>query len=237
MATANMLQTRALFLVLGVALHPEIMFVASRLHRLMRIVRILRQQGYPTVHGLCDALQVKERTIFNDLKELKEDLGVDVQFDKVRKGYFLRSDNTHLGFQPLSEENVYYLLAICRLASAHGAADLVAPLEEFLDHGMRRYLGYSNESASAIVRSEGDAVAIIDSKLFAQLCRACSSSKSVNIDAIIPGFDNDAEPLLLLGVVPEYIVVSSKAWRLVYRHAESRISREIELSHIRKCTP
>lgn len=52
------------------------------------IIRIVRRKGYPGVADLCRTLQVKGRTLFNDLKELKEDLGIDIQFDKTRRGYY-----------------------------------------------------------------------------------------------------------------------------------------------------
>ncbi len=143
--------------------------MASRLHRLIRIIRMLRMKGYPSVQRLCETLQVKERTVFNDLKELKEDLGVDVQFDKTRRGYFLQGEDIELGLDALSEETAYLLLAACQLISAHGARHMAEPLEELFAGEMKRCLGEVIANHKSILRAETNGATILHPDLFVSL--------------------------------------------------------------------
>lgn len=113
----------------------------SRLHRLLRIIRTVRRKGYPNVQELCDKLDIKERTLFNDLKELKDDMGVDIQFDRIRGGYYLETDDIELNIMSLSESNAVLLLTAIELLELHAGESASQPLREFFDAEMRHCFG------------------------------------------------------------------------------------------------
>ncbi len=202
--------------------------MASRLHRLIRIIRILRRKAYPNVQSLCQLLQVKERTIFNDLKELKEELGVEVLFDKSRKGYFLGTDDLELGFCALSEDTSFLLLAACKLFSLHCGKDLAEPLEELFAEEIRRCLSLSAESLQGLIKTEESSeengmpnMALDD---FLRICRACAGSKPLKIRLSDKGYgegNSCKDGHRILHVKPRQIVLGKEAWRIVFSDGNS----------------
>jgi predicted DNA-binding transcriptional regulator YafY len=119
--------------------------VPSRLHRLIRIIRIVKRKGFPGVQSLCLSLDIKERTLFNDLKELKDELGVNIQFDRIRGGYYLENDDIEeLNFVTLSESNAVLLLTAIELLDIHAGRSAAEPLRELFDAELRQCLGDDN---------------------------------------------------------------------------------------------
>ena len=58
----------------------------SRVHRLLRLITLMRSQRAPTVADLAEQMEVCKRTIFRDLNML-ELAGVPYYFDKQSAGY------------------------------------------------------------------------------------------------------------------------------------------------------
>ncbi len=210
--------------------------MASRLHRLIRIVRMLRMKGYPSVQRLCETLQVKERTIFNDLKELKEDLGVNLQFDKTRRGYFLQGDDIDLGLDSLSEETAYLLLVACQLISVHGGKELAGPLEELFAGEIRRCLKNTSADLKDIVKAEAASATNFPPNLLVQLCRACCSSKPVKVHVQQSSDDDTNNNSKILDIVPHYIILSATQWRVAYKNGDGAMMHELDLSSIEALT-
>ena len=123
----------------------------SRLHRLIRIIRIVRRKGFPGVQDLCFALKVKERTLFNDLKELKDELGVHVQFDKVRRGYWIEKDDLELTFFSLSADTALHLLVAIELLEVYSGAESAECLRKLFAYELRACLG---DDKLTLARSE-----------------------------------------------------------------------------------
>jgi predicted DNA-binding transcriptional regulator YafY len=95
--------------------------MASRLERLVSIDAYIRAGNYPSVQKLCEMFEVQPRTIYQDLRELREMFGLDIQFDRQRNGYYNAEPAKQL--PPLAmtyEEALLITLAIEMLASTFG---------------------------------------------------------------------------------------------------------------------
>ena len=60
----------------------------TRLERLIAIDCEIRSGRFPNVADLCQLFSVKPRTVYDDIKVLRERLGFDIRFDRLRNGYF-----------------------------------------------------------------------------------------------------------------------------------------------------
>lgn len=60
----------------------------SRLERLILLDQELRRAYYPSVERLCNLFEVQPRTLYQDIKDLREKLGLDIRFDRARGGYY-----------------------------------------------------------------------------------------------------------------------------------------------------
>lgn len=95
--------------------------MASRLERLVSIDAYIRSGRYPSVPKLCRMFEVQPRTIYQDLRELREMFDLDIRYDRQRNGYYNATPSKQL--PPLAmtyEEALLITLAIEMLASSFG---------------------------------------------------------------------------------------------------------------------
>jgi predicted DNA-binding transcriptional regulator YafY len=114
--------------------------MSCRLHRLLKMIGLLKQQLYPGIEQLCQLLDVRPRTVFADIKELKEVLGVKVEFDRVRRGYYLEGIDWDICFWGLDAETALWLLIGCELVGAACGKESSAKLTQLFCIETRRVL-------------------------------------------------------------------------------------------------
>lgn len=84
----------------------------SDLHRLLRIITLLQSGRAYDHHSLGNALNVHQRTLFRDLRKIRE-VGIDVTFDR-KKGRFEIAGHCLLQPLQLDGEEAMALAALCR---------------------------------------------------------------------------------------------------------------------------
>ena len=57
----------------------------TRLERLLGIEEEIRSGRCPSLDSLCQLFSVKPRTIYEDIRILRERLGLKIQFDRAKK--------------------------------------------------------------------------------------------------------------------------------------------------------
>ncbi len=84
--------------------------MSSRLERLILLDQELRRGLYPSVERLCRLLEVQPRTLFQDLKDLRERLGLDIVFDRTRGGYYNASPEKTLPTFSLTDQELFSVI-------------------------------------------------------------------------------------------------------------------------------
>jgi predicted DNA-binding transcriptional regulator YafY len=77
----------------------------TRLERLVAIEERISNQKYPSMRALCQAFSVKPRTIYADIRLLRERFGIDIRFDRFRNGYFNASPGKRIPIGDLVEDD------------------------------------------------------------------------------------------------------------------------------------
>lgn len=209
--------------------------MASRLHRLIRIIRFVGGGGFPSVHDLCRTLQVKERTFFGDLKELKEDLGVDIQFDRTRRGYYLASEDSVLTFSTMNEDTALLLLAAFDLLNCCGGETLAHSLLEVFRDEIRLCLREAlkeSESMPNIVVQNCAMPRKLKKEIFVTLCKACTKSEPITLITNAAGTEPER-----LQIVPRHLMFSTLKWRVVYQRVRDNSMGELKLDAIEQIEP
>ncbi|MBX9685701.1 MAG: hypothetical protein K2X27_03305, partial [Candidatus Obscuribacterales bacterium] len=210
--------------------------MSSRLHRLIRLVRIVRGKSYPDVKDLCRILEIKERTLFGDLRELKDDLGVEIRYDRCRRGYILENHDGSLSFTSLTEETAFLLLAAFDLLDCSGGEGLASPLREAFEDEIELCLKAirNGRVPDQILKHECKPTEKIRSDIFIRLCLACSKSEPVTInigDIRLPGKRKRRNGDF--SIVPKQLVYSNHNWQLSYLDkVDSQTLRTLDLSSI-----
>ncbi|CAN5510983.1 hypothetical protein BH10CYA1_BH10CYA1_52890 [soil metagenome] len=95
----------------------------TRLERLLGIEDEITAGRYPSLENLCQIFSVKQRTVYDDIRILRERLGLDIQFDRARNGYFNANPKHRLPSFDLSpDEFVPLILGGELLCSSLGPA-------------------------------------------------------------------------------------------------------------------
>ncbi|GEM_PF-2772958 len=111
--------------------------MSSRLERLIRMEQQIRNGSYPNVETFCRMFGVKQRTIYEDIRALRQRLGLDIRFDRGRTGYFTPDPNSRLPAFELTQEELFAVGLACELMLKYNDAAFTpvvrSALEKILD--------------------------------------------------------------------------------------------------------
>ncbi|MBY0356728.1 MAG: hypothetical protein K2W82_01900 [Candidatus Obscuribacterales bacterium] len=106
--------------------------MASRLERLIGIEKIIRTGQFPSVSDLCGMFEIQPRTLFQDIKELRENIGCQIKFDRARQGYYSTNPQHALPAFSLTEDELFVLALAARLLSQTSDASIATQLQAAL---------------------------------------------------------------------------------------------------------
>lgn len=109
--------------------------LANRLHRVLRLIRCLDSGPRYNAGQLSREFQVSRRTIYRDIKLLREQ-GIPIKFDEQNDGYYLAEGCDLPINTPLARDE---LLALA-LAAHLGLDKLVSPMAASVREGLARLL-------------------------------------------------------------------------------------------------
>ena len=58
--------------------------MTSKLERLITMEDEIRRGRFPNVEKFCEMFEVQARTVYDDIRELKERCGLDIEFDRFK---------------------------------------------------------------------------------------------------------------------------------------------------------
>ncbi len=108
--------------------------MTQRITRVIRLLETLRAYGGVSITFLCERLGCSDRTVYRDLRLLKES-GVPVSRDPTVDGYRI-TDNRSLQQQELTERELASLL----LAAATSPLSRIAPIHKLIDRSLEKSL-------------------------------------------------------------------------------------------------
>ncbi len=122
----------------------------------------IRSERYPSVADLCRTYSIKTRTVYADINILRERLGLEIEFDRSKNGYFNASPESALPSFDLSAEE--YLLLICGCESL--SASLGTAIRPVLDGILEK------------IRERAPAGQLIDKSVVKELISCSAQGKS-----------------------------------------------------------
>jgi predicted DNA-binding transcriptional regulator YafY len=135
----------------------------------------IRAGLFPSVDELCRLFEIKPRTLYQDIRELKEKLGIDIRFNKARGGYYNAKPAKELPpFRLTSEE--YLLLVIGQQMLVHYGG----PSFDSLSSNALQKLIPERFGVSPRVVFE-DEPSPISLKMFLRLIEACRQNSSIEL--------------------------------------------------------
>lgn len=201
--------------------------MTSRLARLLALHSAIKKGDFPDVERLCRMLEVKPRTLFNDLRELKEKLGLDVKFDRSRNGYYFATPDRKMPSFALTEDELVILALAAHFFGKHTGSAVAQVLEsailkivEARSPNTEVNLG----AATQFLRLTKDSQPSMRPNHFIEVYKAFSRDGKIEVLHTT----NDATV-----VSPEFIHFDGQNWHLICRTEEEGNPLQFRLDEIK----
>jgi len=156
----------------------------TRLERLVAIEERISNNQYPNMRALCQAFDVKPRTIYADIRLLRERFGIDIRFDRFRNGYYNASPGKRIPIGDLVEDDYILMIAGCAILGAVFGGKMQSALQSVVSNlGKRLSFGVSNETEQLnhiVVRSKTPRTDL-DPRVMIQLGRALLQNRPIEL--------------------------------------------------------
>ncbi len=159
--------------------------MSSKLERMVKTAKIIADNSYPSIEFLCTVYEVSERTIYDDLRAIKEKLGLELIYDKDKKGYKFLSDAQKLPMFELTEGE-FFDLAIGNLLATHYSGSLLENDLSSIFHKIKDRLpdkiSLSVDELNKLLKVKPDPGVDFSDKTFKTIYNACKSNQAIELN-------------------------------------------------------
>ncbi len=156
----------------------------SRLDRLIAMEDEIRRGRYPTVEKFCEMFEVKPRTVYADIRELKERMGLELAFDRFKNGYYNKDPKKQLPTFELTDGEVFALTLGKEMLSQYSGTAFEPILRTALEKIYERLperVRVDIDDLRCMIRFNAGPVIQVSRKMVLELYQACEQNLSVDI--------------------------------------------------------
>ena len=157
----------------------------TRLERLVAIKKEIDRGRYPTVQRLCEMFEIQPRTLHEDLRMMRDMMGLEIKHDRIRNGYYNADPSQQLPTFDLTVGEVFALTLAKEMLSEYTGTPFQAILQDALEKIQQRL-------PEKVLIEVGDVEGAVFSgrvpaspfskKMFLDLYHACANNQKVKID-------------------------------------------------------
>jgi len=198
----------------------------TRLERLVAIEERISNNQYPNMRALCQAFNVKPRTIYADIRLLRERFGIDIRFDRFRNGYYNANPGKRIPIGDLVENDYLLMIAGCAILGASFGNRMKSALQGVLSNlGKRLSFGVPDELNGIVVKSKMDQ-SDLDPDVMVQLGRALLQRRAIELQ-VQGGSSHMCAPCAL--------IEQGNSWYLLGYNLNNAAVEKHDLAKIDRC--
>lgn len=197
----------------------------TRLERIMAMDDEIRKGRYPNVQRFCEMFEVKKRTVLEDIKMMKESMGLEIEYDHFNRGYYNANPKKELPSFQLTEGEVFALtLGKEMLAQYTGTSfePILKSAIEKIKERLPNQIDVNLDDVRNVVRFNAGPVIPISRRLFLDLNHACEHKEPYMIEYYSASRDATSERT----VSPYRLLEYRSTWYLI---AFCHLRQEIRL--------
>lgn len=148
----------------------------GQLERLVKMADEINNGRCPDVEHFCREFEVQKRTVYADIRALKEQLGMEIEFDRFKGGYVNRKPDKTLPEFDLTTGEVFALTLGKEMLSQYTGTSFEPILQTAIEKICERLPGKVKVDAAdvrSIVKFNPGGVIPISRKMFLDLNKAC----------------------------------------------------------------
>ncbi len=156
----------------------------SRIERLLAMEEEIARGRYPSVEKLCDMFEVAQRTVYDDIRHLKERRGLEIEFDHFKKGYYNKNPNKKLPQFELTSGEVFALSLGKEMLSQYSGTSFEPVLRSGLEKIYERLserVKFDIDDLKCMIRFSSSSTIQISRKMMLELYKASEQCISVDI--------------------------------------------------------
>lgn len=205
--------------------------MSSRLERLLGMEHLIRKGAYPNVETLCQMFDVRPRSIYQDLRMLRQEAGLSIAFDRARNGYYIENPEKTLPAFELTQEELLSLALSMELFSGLTQQAFEPVLAGALDKIIERNKSKPELTLCGVqpfIRVIGMPAEAPARKVIIELFKACRQRRIVSIR-----YFAGADKREVSGTVqPRCLLFRGGAWHLIAFCQQIRVLRALPLECI-----
>lgn len=159
--------------------------MSLRLERLILLSEEFNRERYPDVQSLCQKYEIQPRTFYEDLRFIREFLGLDIKFQKSRGGYYNADPSKRLPSFELSQGEVFALTLGKEMLSQYVGTSFEPILRSAIEKIINRLpdrVKVNIDDIKCAVKFEPGAVIPVEKRALFELNRACEMQIQVEIN-------------------------------------------------------
>lgn len=209
--------------------------MTSRLARLIGIEKTIRTGSFPGVSDLCDMFEIQPRTLFQDIKELRQKLGCQIKFSRIRQGYYSDNPQHQLPSLSLTDEELFVLIMAAELLAQVSSSSITNTIQEAITKIVTKSglsIQQDLDSIKSVVHVTAPSLQEVSLSKLHSLYSACINSRLITIrtDSDQSGNEEEIiEPHYLLNATSRWFLVgfSRKTLRWRYQEIDAIVGYEI----------
>lgn len=199
--------------------------MTSKLERLIAMEDEIRRGRFPNVEKFCTMFEVQERTVYDDIRELKERCGLDIVFDRFKNGYYNKNPKQQLPKFELSSGELFAITLGNEMLSEYTGTSFEPILSSALEKIYERMPDRSEVDLGelrSMVNFNAGSVIHIRRKTFFEFNSACEKNLPIEIDY----FTASRGELTKRTIEPYRLLESRGTWYVV---AHCRMRNDLRL--------
>ncbi len=188
--------------------------MSTKLERVLAIDAEICRGRYPSVQDLCQKFEIAERTLHEDIRYLKDNLAREIDFDRVKNGYFNASPQKRLPDFELSSGELFALTLGKELLSLYVGTSFESTLRSALQKVCERLperVRIEPEEVRSIVQFRANTIEPVSGKLFLDFRKACDNQLQVEMVYYAASTGTTTTRV----VDPQMVLHQSGAWYLI----------------------
>ncbi len=161
----------------------------QRLQRLIRMIDLINRGRCPTREQFCEEFECKRRTVDEDIRFLKEDLNLSIEFDRFKGGYVNTDPKQKLPEFDLDPGEVLALTVGKDMLSEYSGTAFEPILKSALDKIADRLpekVRVNLAELVSVVRFKPSGIAPVSRKTFFDFSEACDETRLVEMQYFSP---------------------------------------------------
>ncbi|HEY9871205.1 MAG TPA: hypothetical protein V6D08_18740 [Candidatus Obscuribacterales bacterium] len=193
----------------------------------------IRRGTFPNVDTFCKMFEVKPRTVYGDLRELKERAGLVVEFDRLQKGYYTTDANSRLPVFDLAEAELLALVLAAEMLADCAGGPFEQVARSALAKILARVAGRVRENVErlrGVIRHRRTQSPSLSWSAFLNLASACANA---NVTELVACDKQGVERCI--SVQPYSFVWYGSELLLLFRCGENQQFYYVPHARIRSC--